>query len=183
VVVPKVNVYLPDDLRREVKEYGVSLSSVCQHALEREVMLRRALAENNVDAVAERLWQTKLDEDEDRFASGYGTGASWAREVATYSELERVSRQGRHPDFVFEIDEAHSLVAYLMRVTEEPDPSSFVMFDAADPHDRGLIAGAIRVWDQVSPLLKRRRDEFPTDDDDAPRCGGEVISARTILGP
>jgi post-segregation antitoxin (ccd killing protein) len=36
-VVPKINVYLPDELAEAVKEAGVPVSAVCQRALEQAV--------------------------------------------------------------------------------------------------------------------------------------------------
>ena len=36
-MVPKINVYLPDDLADAVKEMGVPVSAICQRALEASV--------------------------------------------------------------------------------------------------------------------------------------------------
>lgn len=156
--MPKVNVYLPDDLYEAVKDAKVSLSPVCQRALQREVAMCTPVGDNPT-AVADRLWQTKLDEDEERYARGYATGASWAREVATYRELERMERYGRDSDFVFELDEAHSLVGFELRKSadEELRPQDFTRYDAARPYDQGVVAGALAVWNQVAGLLRSRQ--------------------------
>ncbi len=53
--MPKVNGYLPDDLHDAVKVFQVSLSPVCQRALQREVLMRRAIAQGGWPDVAERL--------------------------------------------------------------------------------------------------------------------------------
>jgi len=43
--MPKVNVYLPDDLAEAVKDAGVPVSAVCQRALERAVRRVTAIRE------------------------------------------------------------------------------------------------------------------------------------------
>jgi ATP-dependent Clp protease ATP-binding subunit ClpA len=58
--MPKINVYLPDDLADAVKEAGVPVSAVCQRALEqavRRVTAVRAMALDDLDAgdLADRL--------------------------------------------------------------------------------------------------------------------------------
>ena len=58
--MPKINVYLPDDLADAVKESGVSVSAVCQRALEQAVrrvtaIRQTALADLVADDLAARL--------------------------------------------------------------------------------------------------------------------------------
>src|ERR1700761_7285116 len=59
-VVPKINVYLPDDLADAVKEMGVPVSAICQRALEASVrrvtaIRQAALGEVRLDDSAGRL--------------------------------------------------------------------------------------------------------------------------------
>jgi ATP-dependent Clp protease ATP-binding subunit ClpC len=59
-VVPKINVYLPDDLADAVKEMGVPVSAICQRALEASVrrvtaIRQAALGEVHLDDSAGRL--------------------------------------------------------------------------------------------------------------------------------
>jgi ATP-dependent Clp protease ATP-binding subunit ClpA len=59
-VVPKINVYLPDDLADAVKEMGVPVSAICQRALEASVrrvtaIRQAALGEVHLDDSAARL--------------------------------------------------------------------------------------------------------------------------------
>jgi len=90
--MPKVNVYLPDRLAEQVKEYDISLSSVCQAALAREVERAelRASVADDIAAVARRLRLTETAADDRRQAAGEEFGAWWAREHATVQELEEL---------------------------------------------------------------------------------------------
>lgn len=59
-MVPKINVYLPDDLADAVKEMGVPVSAICQRALEASVrrvtaIRQAALGEVHLDDSAGRL--------------------------------------------------------------------------------------------------------------------------------
>jgi ATP-dependent Clp protease ATP-binding subunit ClpC len=58
--MPKINVYLPDDLAEAVKESGVPVSAICQRALEQAVrrltvIRSTAMANLDADALATRL--------------------------------------------------------------------------------------------------------------------------------
>jgi len=58
--MPKINVYLPDELAEAVKDAGVPVSAICQRALEQAVrritaIRQTALGELEVEALAERL--------------------------------------------------------------------------------------------------------------------------------
>jgi ATP-dependent Clp protease ATP-binding subunit ClpA len=48
LVMPKINVYLPDDLAEAVKEAGVPVSAICQRALEQAVRRVTAIRETAV---------------------------------------------------------------------------------------------------------------------------------------
>ncbi|QMU69425.1 Clp protease N-terminal domain-containing protein [Streptacidiphilus sp. P02-A3a] len=50
--MPKINVYLPDDLAEAVKEAGVPVSAVCQQALEQAVRRVTALRASSPDELA-----------------------------------------------------------------------------------------------------------------------------------
>jgi ATP-dependent Clp protease ATP-binding subunit ClpA len=59
-MVPKINVYLPDDLAEAVKDAGVPVSTICQRALETAVrrvtsIRQAALSEVNLDDPAGRM--------------------------------------------------------------------------------------------------------------------------------
>ncbi|HZD98902.1 MAG TPA: type II toxin-antitoxin system CcdA family antitoxin, partial [Micromonosporaceae bacterium] len=58
--MPKINVYLPDELAEAVKEAGVPVSAICQRALEQAVrritaIRQAALDGANGDTLADRL--------------------------------------------------------------------------------------------------------------------------------
>ena len=47
--MPKINVYLPDELAQAVKEAGVPVSAVCQRALEQAVRRVTAIRETALE--------------------------------------------------------------------------------------------------------------------------------------
>lgn len=60
LVMPKINVYLPDDLADAVRDSGLPVSAICQRSLEQAVrritaIRQAALADLDVAALAERL--------------------------------------------------------------------------------------------------------------------------------
>ncbi|WP_231647336.1 Clp protease N-terminal domain-containing protein [Planomonospora sphaerica] len=60
VAMPKINVYLPDELAEAIKKAGVPISAVCQRALEQAVrritaIRQTALGELKADDLSERL--------------------------------------------------------------------------------------------------------------------------------
>jgi ATP-dependent Clp protease ATP-binding subunit ClpA len=83
-VVPKINVYLPDDLADAVKEMGVPVSAICQRALEASVRrvtaIRQAtLGEVHLDDPAGRMAHLTAKA---RAAVGLAVGSAQASETA-----------------------------------------------------------------------------------------------------
>lgn len=78
--MPKINVYLPDDLAEAVKEAGVPVSAICQGALEQAVRriaaIRQLVASNlDSDTLGSRLPRTT---DKARTAFGLAVGQARA---------------------------------------------------------------------------------------------------------
>src|ERR1700742_3930140 len=98
-MVPKINVYLPDDLAEAVKETGVPVSAICQRALEASVrrvtaIRTAALGEVTLDDPAGRLAHFTANA---RGAVGLGlraARASGAAEVGTEHLLAGLLAQG-----------------------------------------------------------------------------------------
>jgi hypothetical protein len=160
--MPKVNVYLPADLARDVKGHGISLSPVCQAALRVAVMRAEASTATRSDlaAVADRLALTDKVDNDRRYLEGYGVGADWAREAASLRELRGVSRHcegdlGRSFDLV---DIAPSLHSFLMvrYAALDPEADWFERIDTETAFNRGLVEGAAAVYEVVRPLLASR---------------------------
>jgi ATP-dependent Clp protease ATP-binding subunit ClpC len=56
LAMPKINVYLPEDLAEAVREAGVPVSAVCQRALEQAVRRVTAIRETAVADLSARSW-------------------------------------------------------------------------------------------------------------------------------
>src|SRR3954464_8357190 len=83
--MPKITVYLPDDLATDVKAAGISVSPICQRALEEEVkkmtLLRAWSGDERLAAARERLLATTAHEDIDH---GRQQGREWALQMADH---------------------------------------------------------------------------------------------------
>lgn len=92
--MPKINVYLPAELASSVRELDISVSPVCQQALESEVRRLRALNLVGGDAArraAHRLRRTRPAAASTDERAGYEHGLRWALENATDPELRRMA--------------------------------------------------------------------------------------------
>ncbi|GGK85053.1 hypothetical protein Sme01_29660 [Sphaerisporangium melleum] len=114
--MPKINVYLPDELAEAVKEMGVPVSAICQRALEQAVrriaaIRQTAVGELDTGELAERLphftprcravVKMAIDRARERGEAGVGTGHLLAGMVDEGSNL------ALHVLRAMEIDPAH----------------------------------------------------------------------------
>jgi post-segregation antitoxin (ccd killing protein) len=86
----KVTLYVPDELAAEAKDADLPQSAVYQDALRAELDRRKAQQQDasEIDRAVARLRGTRDEEAQRRSQSGREDGATWAREVATLSELK-----------------------------------------------------------------------------------------------
>jgi post-segregation antitoxin (ccd killing protein) len=160
--VPKRNLYVDDELDRDIRGFDVPLSAVCQAALRQEVEQRRRLhsSEEELAATARRLIADRAAVANESFRDGAELGVRWARESARWSELRqfepRRSRRGARA--VMALDDAHTLRSFLiswaLQHDYDVDDESFATLDADDPFDRGVIEGATEVLAAVKPLVE-----------------------------
>lgn len=154
--MPRVNIYLPDDMAAEVREAEqLSVSSVCQRAIRKELDRLNAQREatRDIEAVAARLRGTVTEEDAVLRQEGYEDGISWAREWATASELRFIATDwepGRGGDLQLG-QGCDSLVEFS---GEKAGGNGFgIRAEEGDPYWDGFINGAGEVLEQVKPLL------------------------------
>lgn len=145
----KTSIYLPDELAEQLRAYDISISAVAQAALRRAVHAAQIQqkAVIDIEAVAARLRGT-VDEDRQRFEDGHADGLSWARNLATVTELRNLAQEtvGRYLEL-----RNHTLVEFL-RAQQSMDAES-VTVDLDDPYWKGFRAAATDVWEAVHPLL------------------------------
>jgi hypothetical protein len=155
--MPKATVYFADELFEAVRRFEISLSPVCQRAVEIEVRRRQAAVDARADlvSVAERLLRTRADPDRRDFAEGFDLGARWARDHATLAELENLVEMVRAGAATVLLDEEHSLPVFLTGHFWEADPApaSFTRLGER-AFDRGILAGAAEVYDAVQPYIE-----------------------------
>jgi Post-segregation antitoxin CcdA len=159
VLVPRVNIYLSDQLDKAVREAGISISAACQRALEKEVRAMQAAAAvtDDLDRVVARLAQTVSDEEQQQFADGRTLGVSWARNTATFSELEQhVNMDPRQVTWAIREGEHslwESLVGYAAKRGISSMPAVFEL-QANEPFTHGLFEGATEVYEAVKDRVR-----------------------------
>jgi post-segregation antitoxin (ccd killing protein) len=153
--MPKITIYLSDELATDVKAEGISASPICQRALEEEVQrvktLRAWHGDDRLAAARERLLATTADEDLDL---GRHQGREWALQRADQKELRRIASLVEGSDWYpggswgekpFDNkDEWPTAAAWLYGPETELDaPENFEAF--LD----GFVLGAAEVWDAI----------------------------------
>ncbi|SRR6266545_179238 len=157
----RVNVYLPDDLAADVKAAELSVSTICQQALTRELRMLQATKDVTFDPeqAAARLKQS----EDAAFQEGRAVGIRWATDVAPHRE-EVTAVADLQPNVKF-YDTSHSLFRYLAQAdhrsaySRDRDPADhendeqwYVALEDT-PFARGVIAGVAEVWKAIEPLL------------------------------
>jgi hypothetical protein len=149
-------VYLPGDLSAAARKYGISLSPICQRAVEVELRRLRAAEEARADltAVAARLVRTSAGGQGRDFVAGFELGARWARDYATLSELQDLVEMVGAGATSVVLDDEHSLPVFLTGEFWQVDPAPDAFTRLGElAFDRGILAGAVEVFDAVKPYL------------------------------
>jgi ATP-dependent Clp protease ATP-binding subunit ClpA len=143
--VPKINVYLPDDLAEAVKEAGVPVSAVCQRALEQAV---RRITEIRQTAVGE-LDNADLAQRLPRFTARARTVITLAIDRA---RAETAANVGTGHLLAGLVAEGENLALHVLRAVEI-DPAS-VMRDL-ERHPGGDTGDTGDTGDQGDPATAR----------------------------
>jgi post-segregation antitoxin (ccd killing protein) len=170
--MPKVNVYLPDQLHEQVRSLGISLSPICQRALQEEVERMNAVAEmraagneeSYIAAAARRLAESKRLSEQRNLQKGWEFGRRWAAERAEYHDLEWFAREDpdqrrlRVPvDLLQFLDEVHGdpsgNYSWVMENLDDPALGIASLTLEGSPFAAGLLGGARDVWEAVQPKL------------------------------
>lgn len=143
--MPKINVYLPDELAEEVKLAAVPVSEVCQRALREEVLrvkVATAIGEDaRLKAAAERLKALRKSEETGREADGHSAGMSWAFESAEYGELEAIARLADENWLRVDVDVESWPTLY-----GELEDLRMRGLHATDAFSQGFVKGARDAW-------------------------------------
>jgi Post-segregation antitoxin CcdA len=152
--MPKVNVYLPDDLAEAVKEWDVPLSSVCQQALRKEVqnMTMTAQATTEIEKVAARIRETRDDHEAKVVEAAHELGILWARNWATYSELEALTRLNREQWEAIRFDSLDEMLE-MWDVEDDVDEALVELVGVGGPVGYAFEAGALEVYREAEKLL------------------------------
>jgi hypothetical protein len=151
--VPKVNVYLPDDLAEDARAAKLSLSPICQAAIREELDRMNAVkaASRDIKAVASRLNATIADDVRQQAREGRANGIVWARKYATAADLRFIARDFEPGGgWTFDLDTFPSICAF----AGDRDRENVISVGHEDtPYWRGFIEGASEILKAVEPLL------------------------------
>jgi post-segregation antitoxin (ccd killing protein) len=150
--VAKVTVYLPDDLAGEVRQHEtLNISEVCQQGLRAEVRRRNAIANatSDIERVAARLRNHTI-EDTSQHTQGYEAGSLWARERASWAELEELTRYLTRDYESFEPFEPPASLAHML---EAQFGRPIIGRMQRDPFSQGLLDGVRAVYEAVKSHL------------------------------
>lgn len=128
--MPKINVYLPDDLADAVRDTGVPVSAVCQRALEQAV---RRIAAIRDTALA--------DLDADQLATRLPQVTARARNVLlrarAHAQAADATRVGTGHLLAALLDEDDNLALRVLQAVEVPPAQVAAALAAADPEPTG----------------------------------------------
>lgn len=158
--MPRVTIYVPDDLKARMDEAGESVnwSGVAQRAFREQALSHVTRRNPDMSNVVERLRASKEACEEEDFNAGKTVGEKWAKEEAEYRDLTRIE----------ELEESRQAGADLSanHIEKALDPDidrdewrefwERVSGDSSTPSPafaEGFIAGAAAVWDEVADQL------------------------------
>ena len=146
--MPKINVYLPDELAQDVKAASIPVSEVCQRALREEVLKVKAATaignDERLKAAAARLRASRDSTMSQREADGHSAGMSWALERATYSELEEIAGLAGQNWIYVNVGGDEDVWPTLGPELDEIEVGN--QLNASSLFDRGFVQGAIDAW-------------------------------------
>lgn len=160
--MPKVSVYLPDALADDARRHGISLSPVCQQAVQSEVLRRSAQAQvtlddSDLEAVVERLRSTRREADLKAYNQGLRIGETWAKNTATYAELRALAEHAEEGWVRLNIGDICPSLAvdiwWEADPTRETSAEAFEVIRSSHAGGRGVVDGALAVFRQVEPFL------------------------------
>jgi post-segregation antitoxin (ccd killing protein) len=156
--MPKINVYVPDDLLARIRATDISVSPVCQRALEDEVD-RMEAAQNpafDADRIArarERMSETRNADSARNRAEGKQAGIDWGLDQATERELDWVSDLAVEHWSNLQIDVAEFPTLFPLLTTTrsyEIAADDAVPINRGDDFFDGFTEGAAEAWNAIN---------------------------------
>jgi hypothetical protein len=147
--VPKVTIYLPDDLHEwtQSKE-GLNVSALCQQALRAEQAKDLPVSDDtDTEAIVARLRASKDKQTQWIYQEGRKWGRSWAAKNADWDTLSRMANNRENWEPVRDSAIYEMFVESAIEAQREDSPWDWDITLA------GFRAGALEIWDQVKGKL------------------------------
>jgi hypothetical protein len=156
--VPRISIYIPDEMKADVERLGESInwSSAAQAAFAHEIRRATLPKEDEMEAMIERLRASKAKYKESERTAGVEAGKKWAINLADYEELKLIANL----DISDCGDEEGNAWAWVDEHlgNEHPDESFLIDPDhprscPSDEYVEGFLEGAALMWDEVADKL------------------------------
>lgn len=167
--MPRVNVYLSDDLHEEVKAAGIEVSAVCQSALRDAVSEGRQDKHQQLDvltAVGRIALTARVGPL--RHAEGRKAGLRWAMQTATLQDLQMLDDFELRNEFAYwtsddgegfshlGLDDFETLAGWLAENLDDSHDFDGVGEWGIDEFTEGFFAAAKEFWAEAEPLLSEQ---------------------------
>jgi ATP-dependent Clp protease ATP-binding subunit ClpA len=146
--MPKINVYLPDDLAEAVKDSGVPVSAICQRALEQAVRRVTAIRSAVLGELSAEELATRLPNFTERARTALRLAARRARE-------QGAPEVGTEHLLAGVVNEGGNLALHVLRVLEiEPDRLIHELERVPGAAERAGGEGGLRFSGQAANALE-----------------------------
>jgi post-segregation antitoxin (ccd killing protein) len=151
----RMNISVPDDLAKEVRDLDIPISRICQQALDREVrrVKMTRIPTRDLQALAERLFNAEDLANAETFQDGYDDGMEWALKYASSMEELQEIADLHDTEFRFSVNTESICDFYSAKIMETVISTDL---DSSNPETYGFVAGAQAVLENVRALGGQR---------------------------
>ncbi|MFG2948166.1 type II toxin-antitoxin system CcdA family antitoxin [Streptomyces adustus] len=144
----RMNISVPDELAEQVRARDLPISSICQDALRKAVDLaeKKERIMSDMQAVIERLRDTRDEERQRHTDEGRELGILWAKGYATADELRKVA-EGDGMDYEAGVGSSAGIAEFYAEVENNYDEKY------QEEHNDAFVVGAREVWEAVKDSL------------------------------
>lgn len=150
-MMPKLTIYLPEELADQVRDADLNVSQVAQGALRASLRRQKPITDGDLPEILERLRETEDKEVRDSREKWRRWGVEWAKQRASVSELQAMEALAQDRWTSWRVPADHSVRDWLHDM-DGWDPA-FRSALTRDAEVDTFIDGALDVWEQARTLL------------------------------
>jgi hypothetical protein len=149
--MPKVTIYLPDELAVAVREADLNVSQVAQGALRSSLRRQSAVGDAELPSVLRRLRTSEEPADRESREKWRRWGVEWAKQRASVHELHDLDALAQDRWTSWRVPADHSIREWLHDMVGWDTDFSPAL--TRDVELDAFIDGALDVWEQTRTLL------------------------------